>query len=738
MKKRLLLALSLLVAIACQKAMAQASTEGKDFWVSSTIVCSPDKATATPYIAVSAKKACTVHITNPRGSVNITQNVTAGSWTTFNPTVNEWYPSNMNDADNVTAVADQINNYGLHVTATEDISVYVILSSKHSMDASNILPTTALQSEYYTQDFLPTCSSGFTKTIAMATILALEDNTVVDITPRGNTYGKNNSGQTYSITLKQGQTYYLMSSVQQQLTGTHIMAKNGKKIAVFNGVPLTNVPSGVAARDCLFEQSMPVDYWGNQFIVTRSLEKDGNYIGVTAIENGTIVYINGRQHTILDAGQTYYCLLQGPADPRTGKPGSNPIDMNDVYTMDALYIETSCPCAVFNYDTGNSFTGKAGSEIPNGEGDPSSVWISPLQQKIGEITFGSCYTSQTRKHFMNVVTSTATCQDTKFYGHNGPTLVDRSAELVWTPVPGKADYSYARLKIGENNEAMSVFTLENRSGFIAHVYGNGNDESYAYSCGSSAIKRGINLEGFTFTDGLRGENRFCINTPLTFDAQVGTDIIDKVDWDFGDGVTEYNGPAQTTHEYETKGWYDVIANVYAHKDCPETVYPAEAVHFSFYVDKAEIIKHENSMCVPWDSPIATDTISDTLRYDCDSIVINSTFVRRESKPTDVDITAKDSCLLHGSWIYNSGDYRYTFQNSQNCDSVVTYHVKIVYCLDINVPTDINPECDGQTSIYIPYDFHKGEIAAASFVTTIDGQEKAYPRIASGSTLRPAV
>ena len=185
---------------------------------------------------------------------------------------------------------------------------------QYSMDASNALPITALQSEYYLQDFQPN-ANGVDKPVTMTTILATENNTKVTITPKGNTYGKNNSGTPFTVTLNQGQTYYLISDVSSQLAGSHIVAQGGKKIAVYVGSPVTRLPGGVAARDGLFEQMMPVDYWGTQFIATRSLQKDGNIIGITATQNGTELKVDGYTQTFINEGETYYILLQGPADP---------------------------------------------------------------------------------------------------------------------------------------------------------------------------------------------------------------------------------------------------------------------------------------------------------------------------------------------------------------------------------------------------------------------------------------
>ena len=49
---------------------------------------------------------------------------------------------------------------------------------------------------------------------------------------------------------------------------------NDKKIAIFSGCILGNIPTTVADRDLLYEQLFPINYWGTDFVVTRSLEKE--------------------------------------------------------------------------------------------------------------------------------------------------------------------------------------------------------------------------------------------------------------------------------------------------------------------------------------------------------------------------------------------------------------------------------------------------------------------------------
>lgn len=727
-------------------AWGQASTEGKDFWVANTIVCQPPTASspAFPTIAVSAQKACKVTITDYAGNQLATANVAAGSWTRFGENTaqidpadyyldpSKWYPTTYNiNATDVWNHADKINNYGLHITATENVSVYVIMGTpQYSMDACNALPITALQSEYYLQDLYP-YSKDVSKCVTMTTILATENNTQVVITPKGNTYGKNNNGVPFTITLNKGQTYYLISEVNSQLAGTHIKAQGGKKIAVYVGSPNTHAPGGVSARDALFEQMMPIDYWGTQFIATRSLQKDGNIIGITATQNGTELKVDGFTQTYINEGETYYIVLQGPSDPYTKNLSKIVSPIDQVITADAAFIETSCPAAVISYDTGNSFAGATGSEIVNGQGDPSSVWLSPIQQKINRITFGACYTKKTKAHFLNVVTETATCSNTKLTAYMGQNGADWSNKLVWTVVPGNPAYSYARVQIGNDQPNINVFTLENSKGFIAHVYGNGEDESYAYSAGSAAVEQGVNVNGETFTNGYRSDSKFCMADVIQFDAGVGTDEITRVDWNFGDGTSEDHSTPQKEHQYMSPGWYDVSADLYGHQVCTdESEQFLGTVRFSFRVVQQDTLPgtavyHCLSIDTLADNPERrayllqygeNDTI--TPEYCYDPVYINYVVYGEDSTAT-ITAEGRDSVKVNGQTYYVTQDISYIVPNPKypKCDLSVFCHVHVIQCLDMtfnNVPEEQHI-CPGD-ALSITYSKTKGDIdGAARFV-----------------------
>lgn len=716
----------------------QASTEGKDFWVANTIVCQPPTANspAFPTIAVSAQKACTVTITDYAGNQLAQANVAAGSWTRFGENTaaidpadyyldpSKWYPTTNNvNATDVYNHADKINNYGLHITATEKISVFIIMRTpQYSMDACNALPITALQSEYYLQDLYP-YSKDVSKCVTMTTILATEDNTQVVITPKGNTYGKTNDGAPFTITLNQGQTYYLISSVNEQLAGTHIVAKGGKKIAVYVGSPNTHAPGGVSARDALFEQMMPIDYWGTQFIATRSLQKDGNIIGITATQNGTELKIDGFTQAYINEGETYYIVLQGPSDPYSKNLSKIVSPIDQVITADAAYIETSCPAAVISYDTGNSFAGATGSEIVDGQGDPSSVWLSPIQQKINKITFGACYTKKTQAHFLNVVAETATCTSTTLTAYMGQYGADWSDKLTWTQVPGNPTYSYARVQIGNNTETIKVFTLENDRGFIAHVYGNGEDESYAYSAGSAAVEQGVLVNGETFTNGYRSDKKYCFGDEILFDANVGTDAISRVDWNFGDGTSEYYGQSVTSHSYTSPGWYDVTAALYGHQVCTsESEQYLGSVSFSFRIVRPDTVfgsvipkcislDEYKSDPARWDDSIAHPQIKEVHEHCYDTVKLNYIIYNRETEEFRDTIIGHDVAYGYdGTPYYASQDVVEVYKNAAGCDHFVRYYVKVITCLDITVNNNPATQhvCPGE-DFSVSYTKTKGDI-----------------------------
>ena len=780
MKKQIKsLLLVVLLASYCLPALAQ-STEGKEFWVGLTWAVTPPDGekgkettssyyqTAKPYIAVSAKeKGTLIQLTNPafpNWSVSYTTQE-ENEWHEFKTDdipYQYWYPSDMKTIADFSKYADVKKPWGIKVNSSHNISVYAVVRADYGMDASNILPTTALRSEYYLQDFYPEYHldgvnfSG--PAITMATILATEDNTKIDIYPTGNTYGKNNSGGSIpTITLNKGEIYYLLGADKALISGTRIIAQDNKPIAVFIGDPITRLPAAVGARDALYEQAMPTDFWGTQFVVTRSLEKDANFIGITATMPGTQIFLDGSSSPVpinegrgLNSGETYWIELYSPlTDNNPYTKNANKLSYTNEVThisQDALYIESSCPVAVYSYDTGNSYKGSK-TENTSNHGDPSSVWIAPIQQKIKKITFGTCTTSKTKAHFLNIVTETASCQNTSltgyYFANNRTFPVDISDSITWNPVDGNAKLSYARVKLeakdasGQAALPLDVFTMENTSGFIANVYGNGEDESYAYSVGSAAVEQGVIVEGETFTEGNRSENKFCLNKPLQFDSKVGTDEITRVDWTFGDGTSEYNGMPQIEHTYTSPGWYDVTAKLFGQQVCTNVSnVELGTVHFTFRVAPPDTLYMDpEHRCISVDSiydgrKLTAEEIAkmianggnDTVKVDPDDCA-SEVHITPISYGMDTEekldtITGEDMAVgYNGSTYYVSTDVIDTIPATVNrCAIYRKYYVKVISCLGMTVTNDSAAQhvCPNNT-LEIEYTKTKGDAGKAQFV-----------------------
>lgn len=725
MKRHVYILIFLLLG-SCLPMFAAAGTEGKEFWVALTIGRGPKDVgdLAEFYICVSSKSRS--------GEVTVTNPITGWTKTYLIPTGTGWlkindipksaiYPFGDNVKKQWAQASGQKFNTGLQVSCTEVMSVFASIRYEHAFDATNVLPISALQSDYIIQEYPPYGNEG--TAFSNFCILATEDNTEVEITPYNTTYCQKQGKVPFTVTLNKGEVYYICSQEGSEanaqavsLSGSKVRAKDGKKIAVFNGDVCTRTPNNVSARDINYEQAIPTDYWGREFIVTRSLKKDANRFRITAMEDGTTVSIDGNQIATLAACETFEFELA-----ITKQMNKTTLPARYCFVEDAAYITTSCPVALYNYDTGNAYTSKdktVPSEFDKEMGDPSMTWVSPIEQKISEITFGVMNTDKTTKHFVNIVTETANTGNIELrevkaglFGNNMVSATD------FKTVAGSPNYSYARVPLTENQDA--IYTLKGDGGFIAHVYGNGNDESYAYSVGSAAVRRGIEIGNQIWQDGVAADVTYCIGEPIQLNAQVGSDIIDYADWDMGDGSKKKGSMNQTNikfdYIYESPGWYDITATVYAHKDCPQTTYPPEDVNIRILVVRPDTITRNFFICegetITYGGQQYTQAQKDTIHFNCDSVVIFNLEVGQKTDST-LSLTAKDSCYWNGTMYYKSGEYEWTGTNAAGCDSIVHLNLHILTCLELTMSNESYTFCSDDNSFSIPYTYIKGDIGEA--------------------------
>ena len=486
-----------------ENSMGSPSTAGKRFWVSFMRNLSGNP---TLSLLISSQTSCTGEIMNPNTGWSVPFSVAA------NQTTEVAIPNDQAYCHEDGIVEDK----GLLVTSTEDISLYASNFRDYTYDVSNVLPETALSHEYVAQAYTPLKNTEFL-------IVATADATTVEIIPTKTTADNHTAFVPYTITLNQGQTYQVLSKyggLSGDLSGTLIRSTDmGRPIALFNGNVCTNVPSGVAACDHVVEQAFGTQFWGRQFVASNTIGMNYDRVKITASADSTTVSRDGTVLTTLNARQSYELELSA-ADT-------------------ACYIETSKACATYLY--------MAGANSSNGNGDPSMVWVAPLEQRINEITFSTFNSSNLGHHYVNVITPTTSVESVLLDGEN--------AADQFHIVASNTMYSCARIEISNGTH-----TLNSEGGVIAHVYGTGWCETYAYSVGSKAAVLSEQMYVNQVLSTELESNEFCTYEAIEFDAVVNYPC-DSIVWNFGDSQETFNG-LHFTHHYAQAGTYPVSMTVF--------------------------------------------------------------------------------------------------------------------------------------------------------------------------------
>lgn len=517
MSKKTTLVLFLLISISLSPAWAQnTSTQGKEFWLSymhNGFKHHSQGGFVTTQVLISAKRACTGTISNPTGMWQQEFTVDANSITTIDvPERNGYHDNNDNE---------MILGRGIKIVATDTISVYTTNIAHVSFDASFVLPTESLGDDYIIQTYDQSSAGEETNSETSAfLIIGIEDGTEVDITPSVQTLGGRPAGQTFTITLNAGQTYQVRSNRNygtnaRDLSGTRVTAHDCKKIAVFNGNTLTCIPTTMTnGFDHVYEQAMPIRSWGKNFVVTSSSDRNRDFVKITSANDNNVITKNGAPLTTLRANQSYTFSFDN--DERS------------------CFIDATQPCAVYLYNNSSYDQNFLG-----GFGDPSMVWIAPVEQRIDEVTFTTFNNNNINitHHYINIIINSEDINNVYLDGQ-------QLSPLDFRRVNGNNDYSYASLTINHG-----VHHLQCSNGFNAHVYGFGEAKGYAYLVGSNAINLNTKLIINELDIQPNGTLQYCAEEPVIFTAEVNYEDYELL-WDFGDGQTSTQNPA--THTYHSK------------------------------------------------------------------------------------------------------------------------------------------------------------------------------------------
>lgn len=557
------------------------STEGTDFWVTFLKADQDANNDITLSLSISAKETSKVVISNDyTGYKSDSITVKAGELQIVDlytgSTTGAVQRANDGGKTCYSFNSEKVDTCALHVTSTGTISLFASNYKKATFDATNVLPTASLKDSYIVQTYSPSDHKpeGVNAPAAGShfAIVAVEDDVIVDYWLSVQSKAIKDSANTLAFTegvgmsqegialanfkvgdmlstpvLKKGQVWYVWTGNGEgqsaDFSGTKILARDGKKIAVFQGNPHTNVPyPKYKERDHLFSQAMPTQYWGNKFLLTSSSSRKRDIFRVMALNDETTVYINGDSVKSINA-QEYWEFELGDVNMSNARSGY------DCFAGPACLLTSSCPCAVHLFIASKSYDAVS-------DGDPAMLWVNPIEQQIDQVTFAT-YSSKngTTKHYVNIVTEN---KDSMY-------LDSVKIDADFTNLAGTS-YYYARKSLGTTAQA---HTLTNTQGaFIAYVYGFTSNESYGYSAGGATkpLTQYITISNgdTTYVFSPDQENNLCGKDTIHFACKPDFEF-EQIVWHFGDGtpdVTVYDTITDVPHYYTGSQDYDATCSIY--------------------------------------------------------------------------------------------------------------------------------------------------------------------------------
>ena len=717
------------------------STEGRDFWV--TFLRAADDDPTELKLTISARDSCEVLIENTNTGFSLKRKVGENSSTELTIAKANCY-SSANETAKYTA---------LHVSASKDISLFAGNYRDKSFDATNVLPTASLLDDYVIQTYPPSDHENKPQGSHFAIIAVEDGETVVDYTlPDGVQTAGNKTG-TQTATLQKGQVWYVWTGKNEgekaDLSSTTVQARDKKKIAVFQGCPHTNIPYSVRDRDHIISQAMPTAYWGTEFGITASSHHRRDIVAVMALNDETKVYINDEKgnkqlvHTFdfntdkkhywtFEIGDSLaYCADNEGQSPSHGKlPYPLVIDSS-------CYLTTSCPAGVHLFMVSNRYD-NAVEKVSSDTliSDPAMLWISPIEQVIKEINFSTYSTKQDSLHFMNILTTTGNVPTMEWNG--------QSIKQYFHKLRGNPDYSFARILIQDHHldkDKLVNHNLKGELGFLAHVYGYGQRESYAYSCGSSTVERSISFNDDPLLIDSISSKIFCLNQDIEMKLNIGNNEYQEVIWDFGDGTTYSPDPKadnkekkKASHSYNTPGWYDLSVKAVYINACTLKPY-TETMKLSFLVKRPDTINagvadvvsikledYKNASAAQkaiYDDLVANGK-NDTLwnkRVHCydDVEVVYKPYCLETEEEKDT-IKGQDQAIGYNGKIYYTSQDVVDTTSIKGCYHFTRYYVKVVTCLGMNVTNAANQHICPDEPLPIIYSKYKGDIKGDAVLT----------------------
>ena len=609
----------------------------------------------------------------------------------------------------------KIDSNAWHIQATTPISVTAYNDIDHSYDATAILPTDALRTYYITQVY-----QAFPHGPEVGIVAPYDSTRVWSVLEKNICSDTGfldrvifHAGDTIEFLLMRGQTCLLRNAgwTAAQVTWISECSLNGlrlhsdKPIAVFQGNNAAYMPQGgdSQAPDHLYDQCIPVEYWGTHFAIEpvigrqpysmgyppRIYHNYGDIVRVMAKDDNCRISLDGQEVAVLQRGQIYQFVL-------SDHPASLPASWGmDFYQSPCIELTSTSPVMVCYYITGSLFGGHPG--------DPAVMTMPPIENGVNHAIIQPHNTPISTQHWINIVTQSEYLSQITLDGTNIGSQFHNTA----------GGYSYACIPVSE-----ATHTIDAAGGiFIAYLYGLGYCESYLHTAASTTENKPYNVwtqryeacEGDSITVGI---TRFdgSLSASWYIDGVWAADAVDSLSVVFnstgnhqimtvispiGDTVYTYItvGSYHTSHSTATicsggsytwrgqeltaggnygdtisaAGGCDTILRLHLNVNPPPVTTTYDTVcQGGTYLWRGRILNAEGSYA---------DTI--TRADGCDSVLMLSLNVTSPPLITTYDTICQDATYLwHGRILNAEGSYVDTITHAGGCDSILVLNLNV--------------------------------------------------------------
>jgi len=426
----------LFISLLCTSARAQ-NSEGNDFWFTFLEHRDPGNVKVA---LISAREETSGTISIPGAGFSQSFTVTANTVTqVVLPTTAE------------TTGSEVVTPSAVHIESGGVVSVYIHQYFNRRSEASLVLPTSVLGTEYYVLGYSGKVDEvNYPSTFA---VVATEDETLVEISDlAADTEGGRSAQSSIQVTLNQGQVYQVRAANGAlDLTGTRVTSS--LPVALYSGAAWSGVPTeDCFAYDNLLEINYPVSQWGLNYLGVPTFNNTNNLYRIIASENDTRVVLSG-------SATTSFQLNAG--------------EFRDFEVKNALGIESDRPILVSQYLLGRNCNGH-----PRGLGDPSFFLLNELTQSKDTVTVYNSNLEAITENYLNILFRAGDEVGIKLDGAPLAGPIESSPD---------GEYSYARVQVTTGSHTVSSAGC----GVIVTAYGYGEIESYAY--GGGAAFRNINV-----------------------------------------------------------------------------------------------------------------------------------------------------------------------------------------------------------------------------------------------------